>query len=167
VPGFSDRNCKPVWLSAPEWQPLRKLIEKLLATRDWAEINIVVNCLLDPIVSTLFLRELVLRSASLNGDAVTSVLIDGTEYDREIRRASTKAFVELVIKQNSENKAVIEGWLLKWLPLVLDAAQGFEPLFALPFKQLQSFDGAYGRVIEGFDAFVQELGLTLQAERPA
>lgn len=164
VPGFCDRNCKQVWLSAPEWQPLRKLVEKLLATRDWGEIDIVVNCLLDPIVSTLFLRELVLRSASQNGDAVTSVIIDGTEFDREIRRASTKAFVELLLKHNPANRAVVEGWLLKWLPLVLDAAQGFEPLFALPFRQVQSFDAAYARVIDDHDAFMQALKLNLAGE---
>ena len=163
IPGFSDRDCKQVWLQAPEWQPLRKLVEKLLATRDWAEINLVVNLLLDPIVTALFLRELMLRSAPLNGDAVTPVIIEGSESDRHIRRASTEAFVTLLLQQNSDNKAIVEKWLTQWQPLVMDAAIAFKPLFSGTYRCAQSFEVALDRVLTDQRVLLQKLGLACTA----
>lgn len=167
IDGFSDRNCKQVWLESPVWQPLRRLIETLLATRDWAEINIVVNVLLDPLVSALFLRELVLRSAPLNGDAVTPVLVEGAEADRCLRRASTIAFVQLLLQQNPANRAVVDRWLKQWQPQVMAAAQALAPLFARDYRCAQPFEKALARVLADHSELLNAIGLTAESESAA
>jgi methane monooxygenase component A beta chain/propane monooxygenase small subunit len=159
IEGFSDKGCKQVWLEAPEWQPLRRVIEKLLAARDWVEISLVVNLLLDPIVTSLFQRELVLRSAPLNGDPVTPVLVEGSESDREIRRASTTAFVELMLGQNPDNKTIIESWIAQWRPGIEAAAKGLEPLFEGEYRIAQPFERAYDRVCKDQSLLMRSLGL--------
>lgn len=148
---FSDGSCKTGWMEATEWQPTRKVIELLLATRDWGEINLVINCLFEPIVSTLFNRELVLKNAPLHGDTITAVIAEGAEADREIRRNSTQAFIEMLLEQQPDNRAVIQGWYKKWLPLVQDAVQAMAPMFDLPSRCCQSFEQAYARVMNEFE----------------
>lgn len=167
IAGFSDRQCKQVWLESPVWQPLRRLIETLLAARDWAEINVVVNVLLEPLVSALFLRELVLRSAPLNGDAVTPVLVEGAEADRCLRRASTIAFVQLLLQQNPENRSIVDGWLTQWRPLVMAAVEALAPLFEGDFRCAQPFDKALARVLANHHELLIATGLTVAAENAA
>ncbi|PWG74738.1 toluene hydroxylase, partial [Enterococcus hirae] len=74
IEGFSDADCRAVWMESPEWQPLRRFLEELLAARDWAEINLAINLLYEPLAAALFARELVLRFAPHHGDSVTPVL---------------------------------------------------------------------------------------------
>ena len=161
IEGFSDARAKDTWMNAPEWQGLRRVTEYLLACRDWGEIYLVVNCLLEPLVSSLICRELVLRNAPRHGDVITSVIAQAAESCRENSTASTKAFVELLLKQAPEhNLAVIKTWFEKWLPLVEQAAQDITPLFAT--LDLCNTDGseALNNVKTDFNKFIADLGLT-------
>tara|TARA_R110000868_G_scaffold226080_4_gene478537 strand:- start:2229 stop:3260 length:1032 start_codon:yes stop_codon:yes gene_type:complete len=129
VPGFTDADCKTLWLTAPAWQPMRKLIELLLAARDWGEIHLVVNLLVDGIIAPLFMRELVLGAVARHGDVVTSAIVLGAEADRSMRQKGTGALVSFLLEQDTANRAVIEAWLARWMPLVRDAALALGPIF--------------------------------------
>lgn len=161
LPSFSDSHCKQVWLTDPVWQPARKLIERLLAVRDWGEINVVINCVVEPLFSALFNRELILRHAAIHGDSTTPVVAEGAEADRDIRRQTTAAFTALVCQQDIQNRDVINAWILEWIDDVRAACEGLAPLFeALPHPVV-SFADAYARVNRDFDDICQALDLTL------
>tara|TARA_B100000446_G_scaffold5081_2_gene4814 strand:+ start:31449 stop:32468 length:1020 start_codon:yes stop_codon:yes gene_type:complete len=161
IEGFSDAGCKQVWLEAKHWQPARRLIERLLAARDWGEINIVINCLVEPLFSSLFNRELVLRNASVHGDSVTSVIAEGAEADREVRRVTTDAFIALLCEQAPENRDVINAWLVEWIDDVRAACEGLAPLFSRMPNAAVSFEQAYKRVNRDFDRIKVSLDLVL------
>lgn len=161
IESFTDAHCKQVWLEAPHWQPARRLVERLLAARDWGEINIVINCLVEPLFSALFNRELVLRNAPLHGDSVTSVIAEGAEADREIRRQTTDAFTQLLCEQVPENRDVINAWLIEWVDDVRAACEGLAPLFDQLPNSVATFDQAYARVNRDFDKIKTQLDLVL------
>ncbi|MFT6552338.1 MAG: hypothetical protein ACJA1I_002390 [Zhongshania marina] len=102
-----------------------------------------------------------MRNAPRHGDVITSVIAQAAESCRENSTASTKAFVELLLKQAPEhNLAVIKTWFEKWLPLVEQAAQDITPLFAT--LDLCSTDGnaALNTVKTDFNNFIADLGLS-------
>nr|WP_279537096.1 hypothetical protein [Aestuariicella hydrocarbonica] len=161
IDGFSDNTCKQIWLEDPCWQSARKLVERLLAARDWGEINVIINCLIEPLFSSLFNRELVMRHAPLNGDATTTIVAEGAEADRDVRRQTTKAFTDLMCDQNPQNRDVINAWIIEWADDVFAACEGLRPLFdRLPNASL-TFDQAYERVLTDFSEIKQDLELTL------
>ncbi|MEX1669221.1 hypothetical protein AB4876_09885 [Zhongshania guokunii] len=168
IEGFSDARAKDIWMNAPEWQGLRRVTEYLLACRDWGEIHFVVNCLLEPLVSSLICRDLILRNAPRHGDVITSVIAQAAESCRENNAASTKAFIELLLKQAPEhNLAVIDSWLSTWLPLVEQAAEDITPLFST--LALCSTEGkdALATVKADFSALMTDLGLNNSVEAAA
>lgn len=161
IPGFSDHQCKDLWLHSPLWQPARRLVEQLIAARDWAEINLVINLLIEPLLATLFTRELVLRFASYHGDAVTPVIVAGAEGDRAVRLASTQAFVHFILEQDAQNREVIAGWLAHWYPAVAQAACALAPLFSMPEHPPQDFATAWRTVTAAWREVLAGLGLDL------
>lgn len=129
VPGFTDADCKALWLNAPEWQPMRKLVELLLAARDWGEIHLMVNLLVEGIIAPLFMRELVLGVVARHGDVVTPAIALGAEADRAMRQDGIRALVRFLLDQNPGNRSIMEGWLARWMPLVSEAALALRPVF--------------------------------------
>lgn len=160
LPGFSDAGCKDVWLASPAWQPLRKLVELLLAARDWGEIHLVLNLMMEGLVAPLFTRELVMKGGSRNGDFVSPIIAAGAESDRAIRRAGIVALVEFLLEQDPGNRVVINGLLGRWSPLVDDAVRGLEPVFT---DVGLSFSDALAAVTAEQTALLDRLGLDVEA----
>lgn len=167
IPGFNDSQAKSMWMDAPEWQGLRKIIEYLLACRDWGEINLVVNCFIEPLASTLMCRELIQRNAPLHGDPVSAVIAQAAESDREGKRASSKAFIEMILRQNAGNADLIASWTEKWLPLAEAAAKDLIPLFSTIKHNAVNGQTAYENVHAEFCEFMAELGLSIALENAA
>ncbi|WP_281783323.1 hypothetical protein [Sinimarinibacterium flocculans] len=130
IPRFSDEQSKVLWLEHQAWQPTRRLVERLLACRDWGEIHLMINLVFEPLVSTLMSRELVIRHAPRHGDSVTPVIEQAVEADREVRQSSVRALVVFLLDQDPDNRATIDGWLGQWAPLGLEAIEAFMPVFA-------------------------------------
>lgn len=156
VPGFADTGCKALWIDAPEWQPLRRFTELLLATRDWGEIHVVVNLIFESLIAPLFTRELVLRHAALHGDFVTPAVVAGAEADRELRRAGMVALVDFLLAQDAGNRAVISAWLTQWMPCAFDAVAAFEQVFA---RVGANFEEARDAVVADHAALLARLKL--------
>lgn len=167
IPGFSDSAAKDIWMNAPEWQGLRKIVEYLLACRDWAEIYLVVNFLIEPLVSTLLCRELIQRNAPLHGDAITPTIAQAAEADRANKRDSSKAFIQMVLDQHPDNRMIFSEWAEKWLPLAISAAQDLIPLFSLLKHQTLSGQAAYDNVYREFCDYLAELGIEEVLEKAA
>ena len=164
IDGFSDADCRGLWMESPLWQPTRRWIELLLAARDWGEILCAAHLVYEPLVATLFTRELLLRAAPHHGDPVTPILAGGAERDRELRAASTGALVRFLIEQEPENGDVINAWIEHWSPGAIEACRALAPVFELPERGPQPFAEALRRVLADWGSTLRELGLRVPAE---
>ncbi|MGE0371028.1 MAG: hypothetical protein AB7Q01_03980 [Gammaproteobacteria bacterium] len=167
LPGFSDETCKTLWMESPVWQPAREVVELLMASRDWGEIDFVINLVYEPLFSALFSRELVLRFAPRHGDAVTSVIAEGAETDRQFRQEAAAELVRFLRGQNAANAAVLQSWLEQWTPRVMRAVTALAPLFELPEIEVRRFDDALSAVREPWWSVIEDLGLRIPQENAA
>ena len=164
VEGFHDDGSKDVWINDPIYQPLRRLAETLmLETPDWAEVGIITNLVIDPIVSALGLSQLVRRFAPFHGDTVTPFIIGTVERDRERNSAWADAFVGLVtepgLDEAEANLIVIQQWIDKWTPMALEAADALAPLYERPPLSVVSYEQARSEALDQYSAHLERLGL--------
>jgi hypothetical protein len=162
VPGFSDAEAKTVWLEDPIYQGARKNVEGLMALRDWGEVIIGANLVLEPLFGILARVHFFARFAPRNGDAVTPVLLATAENDWQRNLKWTKAFVQVLLQDpehGAGNKKVIENWLVKWLSYTQEAVRAFAPLFDLPTVKPHTFAQAYNRMESQYGALLKELGI--------
>lgn len=163
IGAYDDAQCRALWMESPLWQPARKWVEYLLAARDWGEINFATNLVYEPLLAAFVTRDLLLRSAPHHGDAVTPVLLEGAERDRELRSKSTAALVRFLIEQDPKNRDTINAWIDQWAPGAIEAVQALAPGFEMPENAPLSFDAAFARVTTDWSATLNELGLRAPA----
>jgi hypothetical protein len=161
---FSDETCKRLWMESPLWQPTRQVVELLMASRDWGEINFVVNLIYEPLLAAMFSRELVSRFAPRHGDAVTPTLAAGAETDREYHQSAAAALTRYLIDQDSANVATMQSWLALWAPRVIEAVNALAPLFKAVEIEVETFDAAFERTHSEWCTLVSGAGLSVPAE---
>ena len=167
LPSFSDATCKELWMESPIWQPTREVIELLMASRDWGEINFVINLIHEPLLAALFSRELVMRFAPRHGDPVTPTVAEGAETDRQYRQAACVALAKYLIDQDPANRAVMQGWLAVWAPRVMRAVEALAPLFKMTEIEVRTFNDASTAVQEQWREIIADIGLEIPAEAAA
>ena len=116
------KNERKHWEEASAWQGMRELMEKTLATYDWAEnlfaLNVVTARATDEI-----LRQLA-RAARSNGDTLTAMLCVAQQRDAERSRRWTSQWLKLT-QENPSNEAILHQWSKKWNPLAERAIEQF------------------------------------------
>jgi toluene monooxygenase system protein E len=96
------------------WQGFREFLEKALIAWDWGESFVVLNLVLKPAVEESVLRGLG-QIGRQHGDTLLGMLIDNQLLDASRHRRWATALVRLAL-QNEANRAVITGWIGRWLP---------------------------------------------------
>ena len=162
--GFSDASCKSLWMESPIWQPTREVVELLMASRDWGEINFVINLIYEPLLAALFSRDLVMRFAPRHGDSVTPTIAEGAEGDRQYRQLAASALAKFLIEQDAGNVATMERWLALWTPRVFKATAALAPLFEMTDIKVDTFAAANARVTEQWAALIADIGLKTPSE---
>ncbi len=144
IEGFKDHSGKDHWLYDPAYQPLRKLVESLMATEDWAELAFAVNLIVDPITTEVGVGRMIRHHAPHHGDPITPAIILTTERDRRRNRAWTEELVRMTttagIDAAGQNREVIQTWCDRWRPKAIAAAKGFAPAFDRLAPPSLSFD---------------------------
>jgi len=118
-PQVLDR-AKQVWLSDPLWQPLRRLIEDAMVTKDWFELHVLQNFLLDGAIYPYAYTHFDQAIAAHGGIAYALT----TEFMRDWYLESvrwTDATIKVAALASPANKAVLESWIAKWEPRVHEA----------------------------------------------
>jgi hypothetical protein len=163
VPGWSDEGAREAWMSAPEWQAAREVVEGILASEDWGEILIVINLVFEPLFGRLVKRDFLLANAARNGDPLTAALMVTAGIDTERQLAWTQELVRVLLSDEahgSSNRAAISGWIQRWIPKVLAAVDGYAPVFSTPgIATGEAFDLVAGRAIEHQRALCAALSL--------
>lgn len=132
-----DKNCtsvldnaKEYWLNLDIWQPMRKLVEDSFVEKDWFELHVLQNFLLDGVIHPLMFDRFE-QEVTLNNGAAFAML---TEFMEDWYKESVKwtdSTLKVAAAESAQNKAIIEGWFAKWLPRVIEAV---EPLASEAFE---------------------------------
>lgn len=146
IEGFEDAGAKQRWLEEPAYQPLRRLAEELMSFEDWAELCIVTNFVVLPLVAEVGVSALMREHAPLHGDLATPVIVLTTERDRrrniEVAGALAKMCLDAENPDAEANRAVMADWLAKWQPRALAATEALAPAWAAIPKPARSFEEA-------------------------
>ncbi|MDF2462150.1 MAG: tmoE [Ramlibacter sp.] len=126
--GFGE-NERKMWEHLPAWQGVREGVEKMLATYDWAENLLVANLIV--IRSAEECMRQLAQAARQHHDSLTGMLLEAQLRDGERSRRWTQRLVELALETEG-NRAVIGGWIEKWLPLGHKAIESYCAAVPMP-----------------------------------
>ena len=168
--GFDGAVHRDVWQNDPVWQGVRENVERLTAIGDWAEAVFASNVVYETLVGVLFRSHLVMQIAARNGDYVTPAVVGAGENDYGRDLNYTRALFSMLAKDaqhGDANKAVMQGWLAKWIPLSLQAARSLQPVWSQPLEKIVSFQTSLDSSTGALRALLADLGLTEPKELSA
>jgi len=120
--GFGQDE-RQYWENDAAWQGLRELVERALVTWDWAEAFTVLNLVIKPAVEEGVMLALA-DAARHGGDTLLPLVVDSQLNDARRHRRWASALVGMALEQEG-NRAVLEGWLAKWMPLAHRAIDAY------------------------------------------
>ncbi|MGQ0621661.1 MAG: aromatic/alkene monooxygenase hydroxylase subunit beta [Panacagrimonas sp.] len=125
--GFPDRGFgrdeRHYWEDDAAWQGFRELMEKTMATYDWAECYVALNLVAKPAIDEAVLRKLG-EAGRHNNDTLLGMMTDAELVDGARHRRQAAALVKMVCEKPG-NADVIKGWIAKWEPLADQAIDAF------------------------------------------
>ena len=113
-------DAKKLWMEHEMWQPMRKMVEDMMVTKDWFELfvaqNLVLDGLLFPLVYEHFDQHAVAKGAA--GYSVMTEFM--TEWFAESKRW-VDAVVKRAVAESDENKHLIATWISSWSARSIEA----------------------------------------------
>lgn len=145
--------AKQLWLQAPEWQGLRRLVEDSLVVRDWFELSLLQNLVSDGLLYPLLFQKFdETLSAEGAGDVGMLTEFMRTWYAETARWVD--AMVKTVAAESAENRAQIEAWIAHWQGRVVEALA--------PLAEIGPGQDALTAVQQDFAARLNKIGLFKQ-----
>jgi len=123
--------ARAAWIDDPIWQPLRALVETSMVQRDWGELFVVQNFVIDSCIHGLFFERFA-QTLAANGGAVFAML---TEFivDWHVESARwVDAVLSRLAAESAHNRVLLEAWVTSWLPPLRSA---LEPLAVQAFEE--------------------------------
>ena len=152
--GFGEQE-REHWETLPAWQGYRELVERALVAWDWGEAFAAFFLVAKPAVEEALLGVLG-DVARQHQDMLLGLLTQAQMRDAERHRRWVTALVRMVLAEEG-NRAVLEGWLARWLPLGEAAINAW--CAALP----EDGPAAAAKARAGLRAFVASTGLSTGA----
>jgi toluene monooxygenase system protein E len=126
-PGFGD-DARDRWQSAPAWQGLREVIERLLVTYDWGEALAATTLVVKPAFDALF-GERLAAAAARAGDPVLGQILSALGQDGAWHRAWSQALWRALQAGAVIDRAAVDGWVARWQPRMAAATAAAATLF--------------------------------------
>lgn len=111
--GDSLEQGRTLWMEEPTWQPIRRIVERLMVTRDWFELFVAQNLILDGLIHPLVFRHYQTKVAASEGPALSLVSEFMTLWFDESSRW-VDAVVKGAIAESADNAQLIATWVEKW-----------------------------------------------------
>lgn len=146
--------AREAWLSAQCWQPLRRLVEDLFVEKDWFEVLVAQNLVLDGLMYPLVYGSIVDDHIVMRGGSAISMVC---QFQNEWF-AETAKWIDAQVKtargESVGNAALIDGWIGKWKARVVAAL--------LPVAEIvlgAEAEGVVSDTVARFDARLAKLGV--------
>jgi phenol hydroxylase P1 protein len=149
---------KEAWLDAPLWQPLRRLVEDLMAVQDWFETFTAQNAVLDGLLYPLVYRHIDARLSAQCGAGLGMLNEFAISWFDETSRW-VDATLKTAVAESPENAALLSRWIEMWHGRTLEALQ---PL-ALEALGEQDAAAALADIDATFTTRMTKLGIAMTA----
>ena len=149
-------TAKAAWMNAEMWQPMRRYVENLLVVKDWFEIFVAQNLVLEGLAYPLFYDYLDGDFSAGGGTAVSMM----TRFMSEWSAETTKwidAQIKTVAAESPDNMALLRGWVKQYRSPALDALL---PLANRAFGDRT--ESVLAEITAQFNARCAKLGLAVQ-----
>jgi toluene monooxygenase system protein E len=125
----STEVTRELWQDDERWQPLREVVEHLLATYDWGEAYAALNLAVKPALDTV-LNDLIGRLANANTDPFLAAL--ASEFTLDARRGQewSIALARYVRERSEPAHDAVVTWREKWIAEADAAATAVTATFA-------------------------------------
>lgn len=114
--GFGS-NEREIWENDARWQPIRKVLEHLLAVYAWDEASVAYNLVVRPVLDELFLGQLA-RAARALGDELDALVLENLKQDSRRHDRWAVALSKFAIAENPENRDTLRRLSDKWVAVV-------------------------------------------------
>lgn len=145
------------WLGDGRWQDLRRLVENTLVQKDWFELLVAQDLVIDGLLYPLVYQQLVDRRLAARGGVGLTML---TQFMSDWHVESVRwvdATVKTAAAESPANATLLAGWIAHWRGRALDA---LEPLARLALGE--EGGEVLKQVAGAFDARVGKLGCTAE-----
>lgn len=105
--------AKTQWLDAPEWQPMRRLVEDLLVVRDWFELFVAQLVVLDGYVYPLVTQAFDRAGAAHNGSPLSMMTGFLGDWFADNSRW-TDAVLKAAAGESEANRQTLRDWFDRW-----------------------------------------------------
>jgi phenol/toluene 2-monooxygenase (NADH) P1/A1 len=122
--GSSLEQGKTCWLGDPVWQPLRRLVEDLMAVKDWFETFVAQNAVLDGLLYPLVYRHIDARLAAQCGPSLGMLNEFAIGWFDETSRW-VDATLKTAATESPANAALLAQWVTNWRARTLAALRPF------------------------------------------
>jgi toluene monooxygenase system protein E len=151
--GFS--RGKERWQSAPEWQPLRRVIEELLVTYDLGEALAALTLVVRPWFDAFFVRH-GSRVAEAAGDALLSRVLFSLHEDCSWHRALGAELWRVLLDGSPAGRDFVDRVVDARLPAMRAAVEALEPIWD---ARLEPFARVLDAIDDDLAAERRSLGL--------
>ena len=149
----SLKRGKSLWMEHEAWQGVRRLIEKLMVTKDWFELFVAQNLILDGLLHPLVYREFQQRIEGEVGPALNLTTEFMTTWFDETSRW-VDSIVTIAAAESPANADLLRGWVASWEGRIREALMPYAR--ALLGKDA---DAAWGAVESTYEARIVKLRL--------
>lgn len=147
--------AKTAWLESPVWQELRRYVEDCFVTKDWFELFIAQNLVLDGLLYPLIYQRFDAALASQAGPTVSMLTRFQSEWFTEVSKWAD-ACIKIGAAESADNKAQLSTWAAHWRDRAVTALA--------PVAQLalgESGEEVMAELVQQFNARAAKLGLAL------
>ncbi|WP_029010047.1 aromatic/alkene monooxygenase hydroxylase subunit beta [Azospirillum halopraeferens] len=118
--GTSLERARERWMTAPEWQEIRRLAEDTLVIGDWFEQFVAQNLCIDGVLYPLVYGRFDAEGQRAGGAGVSMLTEFMSDWSAENARWAD-AVIKGAAAESPENRALISGWFATWSRRAADA----------------------------------------------
>lgn len=106
-------EAKSYWMDEPVWQGMRAICEESTTVKDWFELFVLQDVVLDALVYDLVFNQYDAWLAENGGQDIGMLM----EFMQQWNKDNTRwvdATLKVAASESAENKAMLEGWVTNW-----------------------------------------------------
>jgi toluene monooxygenase system protein E len=149
---------RAAWERAPEWQGLRKGIERLLVVFDWDDVFVGLNLVVKPLADEITLRQFAVAAARLNAE-LDATLANNLFLDAERSRRWSAALTRFAIGEDVANRGRLDTLIAGWRPVADEIVETGSWLLGSSLPGLNSVDQIARETKGAWRSFLDEAGL--------
>ena len=149
-PGFGV-GARRTWESDAVWQPTREVMEHLLVAWDWGEAFAALNLCVAPLFDRVLMTGLS-ELGRTRSDPLLVPFLASLDEDCAWHREWSGALCSTALAGHDGNRAVIEGWVRKWVPQARGEVRALDAVFQP--------DSLADAAVREHDEWLASLGLT-------